>query len=112
MTTRHQIVLCTCPEATSARTIAATLVERGLAACVNIVPGIESIYRWQGQLQHDNELLLIIKTDMNSYPALEEAILALHPAELPEIVAVPLSAGLPAYLEWLDSSLKQTNEEQ
>ncbi len=111
MTTHHQIVLTTCPELTSARAIATAVVEQRLAACVNIVPGIESIYRWQGQLEHDNELLLIIKTDSASYAALERAIQALHPAELPEIIAVPLNAGLPAYLDWITASLKQINEE-
>ncbi len=111
MAIHYQIVLTTCPELSSARAIATAVVEQRLAACVNIVPGIESIYRWQGQLEHDNELLLIIKTDSASYAALERAIQALHPAELPEIIAVPLNAGLPAYLDWITASLKQISEE-
>jgi len=103
----YQIVLNTCPDAATARAIATALVERGLAACINIVPGIESVYQWKGQIEHGTELLLIIKTRAECYAALEQAIQALHPYELPEIVALPLAAGLPAYLEWIDSNLKQ-----
>lgn len=109
MTPEHQLVLSTCPDAATARTIATALVEQGLAACVNVVPGIESIYRWQGRVEHGNELLLIIKTRSERYAELEQAIVALHPYELPEIVAVPLASGLPAYLGWIDSSLKRDN---
>lgn len=111
MTTNHQIVLSTCPDAATARTIATALVEQGLAACVNIVPGIESVYQWQGKIENSAELLLIIKTRADHYPALEQALRALHPYELPEVVAVPLATGLPAYLGWIDANLKQTNEE-
>jgi periplasmic divalent cation tolerance protein len=107
MTTDYQIVFNTCPDAATARTIATALVERGLAACVNIVPGVESVYQWKGQIENSSELLLIIKTRSECYAALEQAIQALHPYELPEIIALPLAAGLPAYLEWIDSSLKQ-----
>lgn len=108
MTTSYQIVLSTCPDAATARTIATALVEKGLAACVNIVPGIESVYRWQGRLEQGSELLLIIKTKVECYTELEQTLVALHPYELPEVIAVPLSTGLPAYLEWIDTSLTQT----
>jgi periplasmic divalent cation tolerance protein len=107
MTTNHQIVLSTCPDAATARTIAMALVEQGLAACVNIVPGIESVHPWQGKIELGSELLLIIKTRAECYGALEQALLALHPYELPEIIALPLAAGLPAYLGWIDANLKQ-----
>ncbi len=112
MTTNHQIILSTCPDISSARTIATALVEQGLAACVNIVPGIESVYQWQGQIEQSSELLLIIKTRTECYAALEQALLALHPYELPEVIAVPLTTGLPAYLSWIDANLKQINQEQ
>ncbi|MDZ4263591.1 MAG: divalent-cation tolerance protein CutA [Pseudomonadota bacterium] len=110
MTTNYQIILSTCPDIASARTIATAVVEQGLAACVNIVPGVESIYQWQGAIEQSNELLLIIKTQTECYAALEQMILTLHPYELPEIIAVPLTTGLPAYLSWIDANLKQINE--
>lgn len=102
----YQIVLSTCPDAATARTIATALVERGLAACVNIVPGVESVYRWQGKVEQGSELLLLIKSRADAYATLEQAILELHPYELPEIVALPLAAGLPAYLGWIGANLK------
>lgn len=108
MTADYQIVLNTCPDAATARTIATALVERGVAACVNIVPSVESVYQWQGRIEHGSELLLIIKTRAECYAALEQAIQTLHPYELPEIIAVPLATGLPAYLGWIDANLKQT----
>jgi periplasmic divalent cation tolerance protein len=105
----HQIVLNTCPNQEVARAIAAALVERHLAACVNIVPGIESYYRWQGKFSQDQELLLIIKTTAEAFPAISECIQSLHPYELPEIIAVPIETGLPQYLSWL-SNPEQKND--
>ena len=104
------LVFTTCPDAATARRIADALVEQGLAACVNILPGLQSVYRWQGKIEHDDELLLIIKTQRDCYPALEAAILALHPYELPEIVTVPLDGGLPAYLDWINSSTSKCDD--
>ena len=83
------------------RQLARELVSEGLAACVNLLPGIESCYRWQGEVQRDSEALLMIKTCAADYPGVEAAILELHPYELPEIIAVPLTGGLPAYLDWV-----------
>jgi periplasmic divalent cation tolerance protein len=99
----HEIVIvfCTVPDAEVGRRIAAQLVEYRLAACVNLLPGIESVYRWEGEVQSDSEVLLLIKARASDYPEMEAAILALHPYELPEIIAVPLSGGLPAYLDWV-----------
>jgi periplasmic divalent cation tolerance protein len=77
------------------------LIERKLAACVNILPGLRSIYMWKGVRESAEEQLLIIKTTTAAYPILEQAILELHPYELPEIIAVPLVAGLPGYLAWV-----------
>jgi periplasmic divalent cation tolerance protein len=95
------VVLNTCPDANSAEKIAGELIERKLAACVNILPGLRSIYMWKGVRESAEEQLLIIKTTTAAYPILEQAILELHPYELPEIIAVPLVAGLPDYLAWI-----------
>ncbi len=96
-----RLVLCTVPDEDSARQLADTLVGEGLAACVNLVPGLVSIYRWRGERQEGTELLLLIKTTAQRYPALQERIASLHPYELAEIIAVPISEGLPAYLDWV-----------
>jgi periplasmic divalent cation tolerance protein len=96
-----QIVFCTVPDSDTGHRIAAQLVEYGLAACVNLIPGIESVYRWRGQLEKASEVLLMIKSRSADYADVEAAIEALHPYELPEIIAVPLSNGLPGYLDWV-----------
>lgn len=101
MDSKHQIVLNTCPDQESAKRIAESLVERGLAACVNILPGIESVYKWKGRIECDQECLLLIKIQEETYPRVEQAIIELHPYELPEIVAVPIANGLPDYLNWI-----------
>jgi periplasmic divalent cation tolerance protein len=100
-----QIILCTCPDQATAENIARLLIERKLAACVNILPGLTSYYRWQGQVESAQELLLLIKSSDARYSAVEAAILENHPYELPEIVAVPVEQGLPDYLHWIDSCL-------
>ncbi len=97
-------VLCTVPDASTGQTIARTLVHEGLAACVNLLPGITSVYRWQGEVQENPELLLIIKTTQARYPALEARIKELHPYEVPEIIAHKIEAGLKSYLEWIAQS--------
>jgi len=98
-----QLVFCTAPDADTARRIASALVEYRLAACVNLLPGIESLYRWEGKVVSNKEVLLMIKARATDYPLLETRIRALHPYELPEIIAVPLTAGLPAYLDWIQN---------
>ena len=95
------IILCTCPDRITAERIAETVVSERLAACVNIVPGLTSIYRWEGQVQRDAELLLLIKTRQAIYPLLESRIRALHPYQVPEIIALPIQAGSAAYLNWI-----------
>lgn len=95
------LVLTNVPERALAERIADLLVEQKLAACVNILAACRSVYRWKGAVQHDEEHPLLIKTTAERYPALEAALRAAHPYELPEIVAVPLERGLPAYLEWV-----------
>ncbi|RFA30127.1 divalent-cation tolerance protein CutA [Alkalilimnicola ehrlichii] len=101
MDSEHLIVLCTCPDRATAEEIANTLVEYGHAACVNIIPGIVSVYEWQGQVEHGEELQLLAKTTKQAYRKVEETIQRLHPYELPEIVAVPLVKGLNDYLTWI-----------
>ncbi len=95
------VVLTNLPDEASARTLAAYLVEERLAACVNILAPCRSVYHWQGQIEESGEVPLLIKTTAARYAALEAAIRAGHPYELPEIVAVPVVAGLPEFLNWV-----------
>lgn len=106
MTTEAMICLCTCPSLEVARALARRVVEAGLAACVNVVPGINSIYRWQGAICDDAEVLLIIKTTPRSYAALETLVVAEHPYELPELIAVSIDHGSAPYLSWLIDSIQ------
>ncbi len=103
MPTPYQIILCTCPDKDSAETLAHLLVNQQLSACVNILPGISSIYWWQGQSTSAQEFLLLIKAHKDHYQAIESYIKAHHPYELPEIIAVSIDNGLPEYLHWIDS---------
>lgn len=96
------VVLCAVPDQDVATAIARTLVEERLAACVNCVPGVTSIYRWKGELQVEGELLLVIKTTRERYEAASARIVALHPYELPEVIAVDVSHGLDRYLAWVE----------
>lgn len=97
------LILSTSPDRESAERIAGALVTERLAACVNIVPGIRSVYHWKGTLQSSEEHLLIIKAPSGHYATIQKRLLELHPYELPEIVAVPIAEGLPAYLSWLST---------
>lgn len=95
------VTLTTCPARDVAERIATALVKGRHAACVNIVPGLTSVYRWEGRIEQDEELLLVAKTTAAAYPGLERTVLELHPDELPEIVAVPVQGGLAGYLQWV-----------
>ena len=95
------LVLTNLPDRAAAERLADTLIEQRVAACVNILAPCRSVYRWKGAVQHDEEHPMLIKTAAERYPDLEAAIRAAHPYELPEIIAVPIERGLPAYLEWL-----------
>lgn len=95
------LVLCTCPDQDSAENISQQLITTHAAACVNMIPGIRSCYRWQGQVETGTEVLLLIKTVSDRYERLQETILELHPYELPEIIAVPIEQGHQAYLDWI-----------
>ncbi len=96
-----RIVLCTFPDADSARQIGTSLVEKQLAACVNLVPGIESIYRWQGKIETAGEVLAIFKTTAAAFPAFKEALADLHPYDVPEIVALEPTAVAETYARWV-----------
>ena len=102
----YYLVLTTCPDAATAQLIAHAVVEQGHAACANILPGVQSIYMWKGARESTQEQLLLIKTTEYAYPALEQKIRTLHPYELPEIIAVPLAAGLSGYLDWISASVQ------
>lgn len=99
------VVLCTCPADDTASDIASLLVESGLAACCNIIPDVQSIYKWEGEIEMNEEVLMMIKTTEAKYPQLEQVIKAHHPYELPEIISVSIKTGLPGYLDWIKNSL-------
>jgi len=101
------LVLTTVARAEDAERLAEELVGRRLAACVNVLPGVRSIYRWKGAVERDEERLLLVKTRTERFEALREAILSLHPYEVPELIAIPIEAGSAAYLAWLDESVRE-----
>jgi periplasmic divalent cation tolerance protein len=100
------LVLTNLPDRAAAERLAETLIGRQLAACVNILAPCRSVYRWKDAVQHDEEHPMLIKTTAERYPALEQAIREGHPYELPEIIAVPIERGLPAYLAWVAAETK------
>jgi periplasmic divalent cation tolerance protein len=108
--TDKRIVLSTAGSEDEARKIALHLVEHQLAACVNIVPHIESIYRWQGNVESNREWLLLIKTTAERFPAVRDAVRKLHSYELPECIAITIEDGSLEYLQWLRSSLIKDEE--
>ena len=107
-TNDYIIVLTTCNSSEIASSIADSLVSNKLAACVNIVKGIESVYQWQGKIEHDKEILLIIKTKQALFSQVEQHIQERHDYELPEIIAVPIKAGEKNYLNWIQSATLAT----
>jgi periplasmic divalent cation tolerance protein len=107
--TDKRIVLSTAGSEDEARKIARHLVEHRLAACVNIVPCIESIYRWQGKVESSEEWLLLIKTSAEKFPAVRDAIRELHSYDLPECVAVNIDGGGAEYLQWLADSVTENS---
>lgn len=100
------LCLTACPDTDSAVRIADALVEERLAACVNVIPGLRSVYLWQGEVERADEVLLLIKTTRAAFPALQQRLQALHPYELPELIAVEPADGLPAYLEWVAGAVR------
>ena len=99
------LVLVTAPDLKTARALARAALTARLIACASLVPKVESHYWWQGKLETSREILLILKTQKSRLAALEELILAAHPYETPEFVALPLTHGSPAYLKWLADSI-------
>lgn len=97
------LVICNLPNLGNAQQLAEHLVGTGLAACVSIQPACKSIYRWQGKVEQANEIPVHVKTTRARYAELETAIRVLHPYEVPEIIAIPIHAGLPAYLQWVQT---------
>src|SRR6185295_15446515 len=100
------LVLTKLPDRGAAEKLADQLIEKRVAACVNILAPCRSAYRWKGVVQHDEEHPMLIKTTSERYAALEAAVRAGHPYELPEIIAVPIERGLPAYLDWVGAETK------
>lgn len=111
---RQLLVFTTVDDADAARRLADSVVGAGLVACANILPPITSVFRWESgaadaasaSVQAESEVLMLLKTSVTAYPALEERLRAEHPYELPEIVAVPISRGLPEFLQWIDASTR------
>lgn len=102
--TEYLLVITNCPGSISAKKIAQDLITEKLAACVNIVPDIQSFFSWVGKVDKANEHMLVIKTTSASYNALEQRIKKLHPYELPEIIAVPIHTGSAEYLNWISTN--------
>jgi periplasmic divalent cation tolerance protein len=102
MPTSLLLILTTAPDQETAQLLAKSLVEQRLAACVNILPQATSVYEWQGKLELSSESVLLIKSTQDNYTAVEKALRALHPYELPEILAVPVEQGLQGYLDWVE----------
>ena len=100
-----RVVLVTAPSPDVGAALGRALVDERLAACVNVIPGLTSIYRWQGQREEASECLLVIKTDETRYAELERRVLELHPYTVPEVLALPVERGAPAYMEWLKDSV-------
>ena len=100
------LVITNVPDRAVAERLADMLIEKQLAACVNILAPCRSVYRWKGGVQHDEEHPMLIKTTAERYAALEQALRSGHPYELPEIIAVPIERGLPAYLDWVAAETK------
>jgi periplasmic divalent cation tolerance protein len=102
------VVLCTCPDASGAESLAATLVEQRLAACVNLLPDVRSVYRWQGAVERASEFLLLIKTTSDRFEALKDCIVSNHPYTVPEVIALEAVAGLDRYLDWVQAGTAST----
>jgi periplasmic divalent cation tolerance protein len=100
------MVFCTCSTRDEAQVIARSIVENRLAACVNILPGVQSVFRWEGKVDISNEFLLFIKTTSNRFEVLRDHIVAMHSYQVPEVIAVPVQRGLEPYLRWISDSVE------
>ncbi|XDV36587.1 hypothetical protein PO909_006333 [Leuciscus waleckii] len=97
----HSAAFVTCPNDTVAKELARGIVEKKLAACVNIIPQITSVYEWQGKIEEDTEVLMMIKTRSSKIPALAEYVRSNHPYEVAEVISLPIDQGNPPYLKWI-----------
>jgi periplasmic divalent cation tolerance protein len=106
---RVRVVLVTVPDAAVGKDLARRVVEEGLAACGNVLAGLVSVYRWRGGIQEDPEALVIFKTTEDALPALEKRVVELHPYEVPEFLALPLTHGHLPYLQWVAEEVDETD---
>jgi len=95
------LVMSNVPDNASAQALARTLVDAKLVACVNILPGVQSVYRWQGQIEQANEVTLLIKTTPQHYAQLQRVLVDAHPYDVPEVIALPVTGGYAPYLQWV-----------
>lgn len=109
MNSHHRLLMCSCPDQQTALGLAEHLVAEQLAACVSLLPGVTSVYRWEGEMQHQSEVLLLIKTTLERVEQLTERLRRLHPYEVPEIIAVPITEGLHDYLSWINTCTQEQN---
>ncbi len=100
------IVLTTVGASFDAKPLAINLVEKRLAACVNVIPRIHSVYRWQGKIEQEDETMVLFKTTAARFAAFEEKLKSLHPYDVPEIICAPIASGWPPYLEWVRENVK------
>ena len=100
------VIYCTCPDIETAQRISRLAVEQRLAACINQIPGITSIYTWDGNIQEDQEVLLIVKTTEERFDEFQKLVNDEHPYDLPEIIALPVTQGSPDYLDWIKQCTK------
>ncbi len=101
------ISFCTTPDTGTSERLAGLLVESGLAACVNIIPGMTSVYEWQGKIEKEQECLLIIKSTEEKYKQIEDMIIENHPYDLPEVISVKIEKGYDQYLKWIEQTVKE-----
>lgn len=111
MSTHYRVILCTCPDQETARRLADALVEERLAACVSLMPGLTSVYRWEGRIRHDSEVLLLIKTVEAHVEVLTERLRRLHPYDVPEIIALPIVSGSSDYLNWVSECVNAVEQD-
>ena len=109
MSTPH-IALSTAPNELVARELVRTLVNERIVACGNIVPGVQSIYRWQGEVQEDPEVLIVFKTTAAAWPRLQQRLPELHPYDTPELLLLPITDGLSRYMRWMKESTEPADE--
>ncbi len=109
MSPQNVLIISTLPDRAAAETVAAALVQRQAAACVNIMSPCMSVYRWKGAVERAEEIPIFIKTTDDRYELVERVVRELHPYELPEIIALPIQSGLPAYLEWVMAETRAEN---